>query len=284
MFDKFFLLQQGFEIVKTVVSTNCIDEAAGIIRNGGIVAFPTETVYGLGANAFDKQAVAGIFEAKGRPADNPLIVHLSTVADIANVAQCIPDAAFKLFEAYSPGPLTVVLNKKPCIPDTVTAGLNTVGIRIPSHPIAREFISACALPIAAPSANRSKRVSPTTASAVLEDMDGRIPLIIDGGSCSVGIESTVLSLTGEVPTVLRPGAITPAMIARVLGKCVEYKGKVTGSAPAPGMKYQHYRPLVDFILCDSGEEITNRYALYSSLGQSPIIMGKTSHLPNYAGC
>lgn len=219
-----------------------IDEAAGLIREGEVVAFPTETVYGLGADATNEEAIKKIFIAKNRPLDNPFIVHLHDISAIEEVAELNEDAK-KIFNAFSPGPITVVLKKKPCVPDIATANLDTVGIRIPSHPMAREFLKKCGRPIAAPSANLSKRVSPTECRYVYEDMNGRIPLILDGGSCEVGIESTVLSLAGEVPTVLRPGAITIEMIAKHLGTVKSHTGEVV-VASSPGMKYTHYAPIV----------------------------------------
>lgn len=220
-----------------------LDEAAEIIRSGGLVAFPTETVYGLGADAFNEAAVESIFRAKGRPQDNPLIVHIPSASWLPRVAVNVPEAAYELFEKFSPGPLTIVLPKAADLPPVTTAGLQTVGIRIPNSKIARELISRSDRPIAAPSANRSGRVSPTTAADVFEDMKGRIPLILDGGDTDVGIESTVITLAGEVPTVLRPGAVTIEMLSEVLGKVVNHKGKVV-VAEAPGMKYRHYAPIV----------------------------------------
>lgn len=220
-----------------------LDEAAEIIRGGGLVAFPTETVYGLGADAFNEDAVESIFLAKGRPQDNPLIVHIPSKEWLPRVAKSVPEEAYLLFEKFSPGPLTIVLPKIDQLPLITTAGLQTVGIRIPNSKIAREMIARAGTPVAAPSANRSGRVSPTTAPDVYEDMAGRIPLILDGGSTDVGIESTVVTLAGELPTVLRPGAVTIEMLSEVLGKVVNHKGKVV-VAEAPGMKYRHYAPVV----------------------------------------
>ena len=190
-------------------STEDLRVAAELIKKGETVVFPTETVYGLGANALDGEAVAQIFEAKGRPSDNPLIVHVSSFNEIENLVEEIPDGAKALAEKFWPGPLTIILKKKPCIPETVSAGLKTVGIRIPENTIAREFISMCGVPVAAPSANISGRPSPTTFSHVFEDMNGRVAGIIKGGDCGVGVESTVIDMTSEVPTVLRPGGRTP---------------------------------------------------------------------------
>ena len=199
------------------VNEESVALGARLIREGELVGFPTETVYGLGANALDARAVAKIFEAKGRPQDNPLITHVACVEEIPPLVRTIPAAARKLMEAFWPGPMTLILPKADCIPDAVSAGLDTVGIRLPANADARRLIRAAGCPIAAPSANRSGRPSPTTALHVLEDMDGRIPLILDGGACQVGVESSVIDATGEVPVILRPGGITPEMVERVLG-------------------------------------------------------------------
>ncbi len=218
-----------------------------VIRNGGLVSFPTETVYGLGANAFSADAVSKIFEAKGRPSDNPLIVHISDISEVYSVAEEVPDAAVMLFEAFSPGPLTVVLKKKDSLPDIVTAGLSTVAVRIPSHPIARALIKAAGVPIAAPSSNLSGRPSPTEAEHVIADMMGRVDAIIDGGACSVGVESTVVEIVGDAVNILRPGGITKADIEKVLSN-VSVDRHVTSEVKAgevpksPGMKYKHYAP------------------------------------------
>lgn len=231
------------------VESDCsaILEAARLIQGGEVVAFPTETVYGLGANALDATAVQKIFEAKGRPGDNPLIVHISKRQDVDRLVRELPPAASTLMERFWPGPLTLILKKSHLIPDTVTAGLDTVAIRMPRHPVALRLIEYSGVPIAAPSANRSGHTSPTTAQHVLDDLDGRIPLILDGGKCQVGLESTVLDMTAEVPTILRPGGITYEMLTEVLGQV-----RVDASAlkplkegqpvKSPGMKYAHYAP------------------------------------------
>lgn len=228
--------------------TRTIAEAARLIGKGDVVGFPTETVYGLGANAFNEQAVLRIFEAKGRPADNPLIVHISALHQIEPLIDGgLQETAKKLADAYWPGPLTMIFPKSDLIPPAVTAGLNTVAIRLPSHPVARQLIDAAKTPIAAPSANRSGRPSPTTAQHVYQDMDRRIPLILDGGPCQVGLESTVLDVTVDPPRVLRPGGVTPEMIAAIAG-AVEVDGSVlkplghNEPARSPGMKYRHYAP------------------------------------------
>lgn len=220
--------------------------ACQLLRQGQVVAFPTETVYGLGADALNDSAVRAIFAAKERPADNPLIVHVAERAQLAGLCQ-VTKTAEKLMDAFWPGPLTLLLNKTPLVPDVTTAGLSTVAVRCPSHPVARALLSQCGLPIAAPSANRSGRPSPTTAAHVYEDMLSRIPLILDGGPCRVGVESTVLDLSGETPCVLRPGAVTAEDIAAVTGSChvassVMRPLKAGEAAPSPGMRHRHYAP------------------------------------------
>ena len=242
------------------VTPESIAEAGEIIRAGGLVGFPTETVYGLGANALNGDAVRMIFEAKGRPGDNPLITHVATEAEIPPLIRGhIPAAARALMDAYWPGPMTLIFPKSDLIPPEVSAGLDTVGIRMPSHPAARALIQAAGVPIAAPSANRSGRPSPTTAKHVMDDMDGRIPLILDGGPCDVGVESTVIDVTGDVPRVLRPGGVTPEMIAKACG-AVEVDGAVMrplreGEKPrSPGMKYRHYAPTGDLTIFEGEAE------------------------------
>ncbi len=227
-----------------------IELAVQLLKQGQLVAFPTETVYGLGAIATNPQAVKSIFVAKGRPSDNPLIVHVASIDDAVGVAQDIPDVARRLFERFSPGPLTIVLKKAPTIPPEVTAGLDTVGVRIPDHPLALAMLRGVRQGVAAPSANTSTRVSPSRAIDVYEDMAGKIPLILDGGQCRVGIESTVLDLTKDVPTILRPGGITAEMLLEVLPEVMTFAGELK-VAPAPGMKYKHYAPQVECYLAKS---------------------------------
>lgn len=249
--------------------------AGQIIREGGLVAFPTETVYGLGADAFNEEAVRAIFTAKGRPQDNPLIVHIACAEDATKVAAEVPETALRLFEKFSPGPLTVVMKKRPELPDATTAGLQTVGIRIPNHPLALALIRESGRAIAAPSANSSGRVSPTEALHVYEDMNGKIPLILDGGKTSVGIESTVLDITKPVPVILRPGAVTADMLAEVLGKVVNHKGEVI-VAEAPGMKYRHYAPVCP---CDAAKTAEAACALYdASDAANKVIIGGQSFM------
>lgn len=216
--------------------------AKQIIASGGLVAFPTETVYGLGANAFDGDAVKTIYEVKGRPQDNPLIVHVHKDYDISRIVCDIPNYAKKLAEKFLPGPLTMVFKSIGSVSPVVSCGLDTVGIRVPSHPDAQKFLKAVDLPIAAPSANVSKHVSPTTARHVYADLNGKIPLILDGGKCTGGIESTVLDCTGKVPCVLRSGLVTREMIAEVAGDCGVFIPKAGEKVRSPGMKYKHYSP------------------------------------------
>lgn len=223
-----------------------LDEAGKVIRKGGLVAFPTETVYGLGANALDKDAVKKIFIAKGRPQDNPLIVHVADF-NIENLVTGISDTAKKLMKRFWPGPLTIILNKSSVIPDVTSAGLPSVGIRMPSNIIAREFIKASKVPISAPSANISGRPSPTEVSRCIEDLEGKVEFILGGGSCEVGLESTIVDCTVNPPCVLRPGGITLDMLKEVepsiyIDKAVMKKPEGDFKPKAPGMKYRHYAP------------------------------------------
>lgn len=224
-----------------------IKRAASLIRQGQVVAFPTETVYGLGANALDPGAVDKIFKAKGRPADNPLIVHIDNIDSWSMLVETIPDQALDLAEAFWPGSLTIILKKKDLVSDKVTAGLDTVAVRMPSHPVARKLIELSACPIAAPSANLSGKPSPTKALHVMEDMQGRIPMILDGGDANVGLESTVLDLTFDLPIILRPGGVTREMLELVLGEVLldpsVFSSLEEGQKPrSPGSKYKHYAP------------------------------------------
>lgn len=230
---------------------------ADTIRRGGLVCFPTETVYGLGANAFDAAAVARIFEAKGRPGDNPLIVHIDGYAMLPEVSRCDErqrDRLLRLGEACWPGPVTMIVPKKETVPESVTCGLPTVGIRMPAHPVARKLIGAAGVPIAAPSANLSGRPSPSRAAHVIQDLMGRVDIILDGGDCEVGVESTVLDISGEEPLILRPGAVTLRDVRRILGTGSAadwHAGIREGETPrSPGMKYKHYAPKARVLLYD----------------------------------
>ena len=276
----------------TATSAEALAKAALLLQAGDLVAFPTETVYGLGANALSEQAVRGIFAAKGRPADNPLIVHVQDQA--AAEAICHMSApARALMDAFCPGPLTLLLPVKEGIPPVVNAGLESVAVRIPAHPVAQALLCACGLPIAAPSANTSGRPSPTTAAHVLEDMQGIIPLILDGGACQVGLESTVVDMTREVPTVLRPGGITPEMLLDILPhvQVAEsvmrplHKGE---KALSPGMLYRHYAPKGRLWLIKGTEENVQRrcqklYQEAEAQGKSAGILAFEEHLPLYGG-
>lgn len=229
-----------------------IQNGVKIIKNGGLVAFPTETVYGLGANAFNAKAVMKIFKAKGRPADNPLIVHVSDEKMLKSVVKEIPKKTIPLMKKFWPGPLTIVFRKKKQIPNVVTAGGNTVAVRIPSHPVALALIRGAGVPIAAPSANTSTRPSPTEARHVCDDFDGRIPLILDGGKTNIGVESTVLDLTTNVPTLLRKGKITKKDIEKIIGVIKTHVKKTKGVVKSPGQKYKHYAPRAPLILVYGG--------------------------------
>lgn len=244
------------------VDENCIDEAVmneagALLKEGALVAFPTETVYGLGANALDAEAAAKIYAAKGRPSDNPLIVHIADMESLPLITAEIPETAGKLAEKFWPGPLTMVLKKSEAVPYGTTGGLDTVAVRMPSHPIALEMIRKGGGYIAAPSANTSGRPSPTLASHVAEDMNGIIPLILDGGAVGIGIESTIVDLTDEVPTILRPGFITREMLEEVVGEVRIDKGLAADAkvAPkAPGMKYRHYAPKAELVIVEGASK------------------------------
>ena len=224
-----------------------IAEVASILKDGGVVAIPTETVYGLAGNALKGECVKKIYEAKGRPSDNPLIVHISNISQWAPLVREIPETAIALAEKFWPGPLTIILPKSDIIPAEISGGLDTVAVRMPSDEIARAIISGCGFPLAAPSANTSGKPSPTCASHVTEDLDGKIDAIVNSGECSVGIESTVITLATDIPRLLRPGGITPEMLTEVLGEieiddAVYNKLHEGAEAASPGMKYKHYSP------------------------------------------
>ena len=232
------------------INANLIQEAAAVLRAGGLVAFPTETVYGLGANALDAEAVAGIFVAKERPTYDPLIVHLAETQWLERVVRFVPALAWKLTERFWPGPLTLVLPRGPQVPLIVTAGGDTVAVRVPADPIAQELLRVANLPIAAPSANRFGRLSPTRAEDVLADLGGRIDLVLDAGPTRVGVESTVLSLVTPVPTILRPGGVSREALSAVLGEVAVREEPILEeeTAPSPGTLSQHYAPAARLIL------------------------------------
>ena len=260
-------------------NTESLKLASDLLHHGELVAFPTETVYGLGANALDAKAVLSIFSAKDRPADNPLIVHIYDMNQLEPLCE-IPPYAPVLMKTFWPGPLTILFPRKSTIPEEVTAGLSTVAIRMPSHPVAAALLKECRLPIAAPSANRSGRPSPTTARHVLEDMDGRIPLILDGGSCEVGLESTVLDICHGQPVILRPGGITKSMLEEALGESVALADSILRplrpdeKALSPGMRYKHYAPRGSVTLIEGDREKT--VSMLRFLCQQDIAAGKKS--------
>ncbi len=225
--------------------------AANILRQGGLVVFPTETVYGIGANALNPDAAHNIYQVKGRPSDNPLIVHVANEKDVSKYAQTITDDAMKLMEAFWPGPLTIVFNKQPIIPEAITGGLDTVAIRMPSHPIAKALIQEANVPVCAPSANISGTPSSTIFKHVHDDLNGKVDVIIDGGQSTVGLESTVLDMTTDTPVILRPGAITKSMIETIIKRdVIDTTVHITDDTipKAPGMKYRHYAPEGDVTL------------------------------------
>lgn len=275
--------------------------AGNLLKNGEVVAIPTETVYGLAANAFNPDAVKKIFKAKGRPGDNPLIVHISDFDDLSKVAVDIPEKAVTLAEKFWPGPLTMILKKSDKIPPEVTAGLATVAVRFPSHMYARAIIEAAGVPLAAPSANLSGKPSPTSALHVMRDMSGRIPMIIDGGECEVGLESTVIDLTGDIPVLLRPGGVTLRELRDAVGE-VSVNKKILEEVnddeqvASPGMKYKHYAPSSPVVIAEGEtgafvkyvtDNIKNKNiailcfeeekALFDGMGVSVFTYGRLSH-------
>lgn len=280
------------ELVKA--TREALERAGRIVREGGLVGFPTETVYGLGGNALDGAAVKAIFEAKGRPGDNPLIVHVSGIEQISPLIDGdMPEAAKALAAAYWPGPMTLIMKKSAAIPPEVSAGLDTVGIRMPSNPDARALIDAAGVPIAAPSGNRSGRPSPTQAWHMMEDMDGRIPMILDGGPCTVGLESSVIDCTAFPPRVLRPGGVTPRMVEAVCG-AVEVDGSALRALRedekprSPGMKYRHYAPEGEVTIITGQPQnvedcILSLAAQAREAGRKVLILALSAHVPAYDG-
>lgn len=284
------MVGDGERTVTRVVTTSpttprpdVVEEAAALIRAGEVVAIPTETVYGLAANATDTAAVARIYEAKGRPAWNPLIVHLADTEGLDDVARDIPDLARTLAARFWPGPLTLVLRRTPAIPDIVTGGRDTVGVRVPAHPVARAIIRAAGRPIAAPSANRFMEVSPTLAAHVIAGLDGRIPLIVDAGPTSVGIESTVLDLTTTPPTLLRPGGVTR-------DELLPFTGPLADPAPvasddevraSPGMVERHYAPRAQLTLFSSAlrDAVMNECTEAQARGERVAVVARTFDVP-----
>ncbi len=267
--------------------------SGSVIRNGGLVAFPTETVYGLGANGLDGEAVQRIFEAKGRPNDNPLILHIAKKNEVKRLWRSVPDTARALMDTFWPGPLTLIFTKSCIVPDEVTAGLDTVAVRMPDHKCALALIREAGVPIAAPSANLSGKPSPTTAEHVREDLWGKVDVILDGGPCRVGLESTVLSLIGT-PTILRPGGITKEMLEAVIGY-VELSQAVLNplaegeTAASPGMKYKHYAPDAEVIVAmnknprAAAGAAAREYDLRSERGERCVIFASQQTAPFYRG-
>ena len=260
----------------TSADSGLVDEAASILAKGGIVAIPTETVYGLAGNALDGSVTQKIYKAKGRPSDNPLIVHISENSQWAPLVKEIPESAKALADAFWPGPLTIILPKSDKIPDEVSGGLDTVAVRMPSHEIARKLIEKSGVPLAAPSANTSGKPSPTSAKHVIDDLSGKIDAIVDGGEADVGVESTVISLAVSPPRLLRPGGITPEMLTEVLGEIeiddAVYNKLAEGKqAASPGMKYKHYSPKAQITLIKSDLEAFIAYAKENATENSAVL-------------
>ena len=262
--------------------------AAQLIRQGELVAIPTETVYGLGANGLDPDAVAKIFLAKGRPQDNPLILHIAEAKDLERYCHSIPQAAWALAEKFWPGPLTMVLPARDCVPKCTTAGLPTVAIRCPDNATARQIIRLAGVPVAAPSANISGKPSTTTAQHVLHDPDGKIAAVVDGGSCRVGVESTIVDLTDTQPRLLRPGGITPEQLLSVLGDLVVDRA-VTAQidkdavVKAPGMKYKHYAPQAEVLIVSGSREKAAAYIRRHITSRDRVLCFE-EELTLYSGC
>lgn len=264
------MITKILDVSEEPINSQYIREASEILKNGGLVAFPTETVYGLGGDATDKEASRKIYAAKGRPSDNPLIVHIADFQQLVDISKDLPDTAKKLADAFWPGPLTMVVNKNEVIPYETTGGLDTVAVRMPSHLVALSLIRESGCMIAAPSANTSGRPSPTKASHVYDDLNGKIEVILDGGPVDIGLESTIVDLTEDVVTILRPGYINMEMLSSVVGEVridpgIVYndKGTTNGAKPkAPGMRYKHYAPKGDLTIV-SGEEA----AVVKAIGQ-----------------
>lgn len=282
------------ETVFAPADRHAVDQAAECLKQGQLVAFPTETVYGLGADALNPEAVHSIFAAKGRPADNPLIVHIWHPDQLSPLCD-IPDRAPLLIDAFWPGPLTLLFPRKPSVPDVVTAGLPTVAIRMPSHPVARDLLKTSGIPVAAPSANSSGRPSPTTARHVWEDMKGKIPLILDGGPCEIGLESTVVDLCHGKPVILRPGGVTRAMLESVLREEVLLAGSILRplkpdeKALSPGMRYRHYAPCGTVTLVEGTEEnvvaaLRNLCAADLAAGKKSCVLCFSEHVSLLDGC
>lgn len=262
----------------TTINKQFISEAAALLKAGETVAFPTETVYGLGADATNKSAVAKIFEAKGRPQDNPLIAHVANVEQLQQLVDNLPEYVDDLITAFSPGPLTYVLESNGACAENVTAGLSTIGVRIPDHPVALELLQACNFPVAAPSANLSGKPSPTTANHVDEDLNGKISGIVDGGPTGVGVESTVISCREHDVVILRPGGITKEQIEQIV-PVADPVNETVDKPASPGMKYKHYSPDVPLWLVDGGaEKIQNVIAEETAKGKKVALLARDAIL------
>lgn len=268
-----------------------LNEAGDIIKSGGLVAFPTETVYGLGGDALNPESSQKIYAAKGRPSDNPLIVHISDMEHLGMIVSDIPETAKKLADAFWPGPLTLIMNKSEIVPKQTTGGLDTVAVRMPSHPIAKAFITKAGGYIAAPSANLSGKPSPTLAKYVAQDMNGRIDMIIDGDGVEIGLESTIVDVTGDVPIILRPGFITQEMLSKVVGPVdmdITILTSDSGQAPkAPGMKYRHYAPKGELVLVEGQpdkvvEYMNSQTRIHKENGEKTGIIGSSEYKDMYS--
>jgi L-threonylcarbamoyladenylate synthase len=267
-----------------------LEEAGRIIKNGGLVAFPTETVYGLGGDALNRESSKKIYAAKGRPSDNPLIIHIADMEHLGRIVSYIPDSAVKLSQAFWPGPLTMIMKKSEEVPYETTGGLDTVAVRMPSHEIARKFIDKAGGYIAAPSANLSGKPSPTNAKYVAQDMMGRIDMIIDAEGVEIGLESTIVDLTGDVPMILRPGFITQHMLSKVVGEVdmdvTIIDGNSKQAPKAPGMKYRHYAPKGELVIVE-GEPlkvvsfINEQTRLHMEQNEKTGVIGTQSHIADY---
>ncbi|MCM1048405.1 MAG: L-threonylcarbamoyladenylate synthase [Clostridiales bacterium] len=280
------------KVDKQNIEADVVKLAGDIIKDGGLVAFPTETVYGLGGDALNPDSSRKIYAAKGRPSDNPLIVHISRIEDLPKIVKTIPESASKLAQTFWPGPLTMIFDKSDIVPYETTGGLETVAVRMPSQPVAKAFIEAAGGYVAAPSANRSGRPSPTSAKYVIEDMDGRIEMILDSGDVDIGLESTIVDMTLEEPMILRPGYITKEMLEEVLQSVSEDKTMMlsdSGQAPkAPGMKYRHYAPKGDLTIIEGEEKrvveyINEQVCHLRKEGRKTGVIGTDATISRYLG-
>ncbi|MBR5317349.1 MAG: threonylcarbamoyl-AMP synthase [Lachnospiraceae bacterium] len=274
------------------IDETVLQEAGRIIKEGGLVAFPTETVYGLGGDALNKESSRKIYEAKGRPSDNPLIVHICNMHDLKPIVEEIPEDVYRLAEAFWPGPLTIIMKKSALVPKETTGGLETVAVRMPSHPVALKFIEYAGGYVAAPSANVSGRPSPTRAKYVIEDMTGRIDMILDGDGIDIGLESTIVDMTGEIPMILRPGYITLDMLEKVLGEVDTDKTildiNCKDAPKAPGMRYRHYAPKGQLTIVEGDvektiEKINELTAQAHTKGEKVGIIGTEESQDKYMG-